>query len=424
MNLAEFFGDEKFDVVLFSDVLEHLVNPSKVLVSVRSILAPGGVVCASIPNIAHGSVRLSLLQGEFRYREKGLLDGTHLRFFTRAGIEELFAGRRVRGRRSGGTSTSACSPTEFDLREQDYPAKLDGRPELPPDALTYQFIVRAEPAADPARVTRRLSATNGSHLPGPPDAGAPVGPGHPGVAVEGAGPPPDRASSSRRTPTPLRPSAHGGPAGRAAARPRPGRPTARTTSCGRRFVEKIDQYAPWGTRRRRLILLPGYAIRIILEKGPMGFLMHVAKPWRWAPGPVPQSDEPQRGPRREALPGVGGPLRAVAGAGEGDGPQVEEVRLPAHGQHRPAGLQPGARVAEGRGRVGHRPDLHQVGAVHRRRRVQPGRPESSAQAVRDGRPPDQGHTTARPTPASPPPPTPAWRWPPASSSGSWTTTTS
>ena len=86
---AELAGEE-FDVVLFADVLEHLKEPADVLRRVRPFLAENGVVIASIPNIAHASVRLALLGGEFRYREWGLLDDTHLRFFTRASIQDLF----------------------------------------------------------------------------------------------------------------------------------------------------------------------------------------------------------------------------------------------------------------------------------------------------------------------------------------------
>ena len=56
----------------------------------RPFLSRKGAVIASIPNIAHGSVRLALLAGEFRYRDLGLLDDTHLRFFTREGVRDLF----------------------------------------------------------------------------------------------------------------------------------------------------------------------------------------------------------------------------------------------------------------------------------------------------------------------------------------------
>ena len=86
------FGDERFDAIIFADVLEHLREPGIVLQRVRALLAEGGAVVASIPNVAHGSVRLALLGGEFRYRDAGLLDRTHLRFFTRETVQDLFEG--------------------------------------------------------------------------------------------------------------------------------------------------------------------------------------------------------------------------------------------------------------------------------------------------------------------------------------------
>ena len=73
---------ETFDVILLGDVLEHLVNPSKLLVEIRSLLRPEGYLVASILNIAYWSVRKDLLLGRFDYTPTGLLDETHLRFFT------------------------------------------------------------------------------------------------------------------------------------------------------------------------------------------------------------------------------------------------------------------------------------------------------------------------------------------------------
>jgi 2-polyprenyl-3-methyl-5-hydroxy-6-metoxy-1,4-benzoquinol methylase len=78
-----------FDYVLFGDVLEHLVDPWQALRSTRSLLAPGGVVIASIPNVAAWPVRFRLLRGRFDYTEIGLLDRTHLRFFTRRTAHDL-----------------------------------------------------------------------------------------------------------------------------------------------------------------------------------------------------------------------------------------------------------------------------------------------------------------------------------------------
>src|SRR6266542_757629 len=90
INFREAFGQDKFDVIMFGDVLEHLVEPKVVLEKVKELIAPEGRVLASVPNVAHGSVRLALLRGEFRYSDLGLLDKTHLRFFTRQTLDELF----------------------------------------------------------------------------------------------------------------------------------------------------------------------------------------------------------------------------------------------------------------------------------------------------------------------------------------------
>lgn len=80
-----------FDVISFLDVLEHLVDPWDALRRTRSLLADGGRVMASIPNIRCVAVSVPLvLRGEWRYADVGILDRTHLRFFTRSGIEDLF----------------------------------------------------------------------------------------------------------------------------------------------------------------------------------------------------------------------------------------------------------------------------------------------------------------------------------------------
>ncbi|MGH7278273.1 MAG: class I SAM-dependent methyltransferase [Candidatus Rokuibacteriota bacterium] len=71
-----------FDAIVFGDVLEHLTEPSRVLAEMGRALAPGGRVVISIPNVAHLWMRLSLLAGRFEYAERGILDRTHLRFFT------------------------------------------------------------------------------------------------------------------------------------------------------------------------------------------------------------------------------------------------------------------------------------------------------------------------------------------------------
>ncbi len=75
-----------YDVVMFADVLEHLRDPAAVLRRCQGLLAPGGALLISIPNIAHHTVRWNLLWGRFDYTESGLLDDSHLRFFTRRAL--------------------------------------------------------------------------------------------------------------------------------------------------------------------------------------------------------------------------------------------------------------------------------------------------------------------------------------------------
>ncbi len=74
--------DGPFEVIIFADILEHLTDPAAVFQHFTALLAPGGLVVVSLPNVAHWYVRLSLLRGRFDYSERGILDRTHLRFFT------------------------------------------------------------------------------------------------------------------------------------------------------------------------------------------------------------------------------------------------------------------------------------------------------------------------------------------------------
>jgi 2-polyprenyl-3-methyl-5-hydroxy-6-metoxy-1,4-benzoquinol methylase len=78
-------------------VLEHLVDPWRVLREQRRLLADDGIAIVSIPNVAFWRVVLGLLRGRWEYTAHGTLDSTHLRFFTRRGIEQLVtqAGYRV-----------------------------------------------------------------------------------------------------------------------------------------------------------------------------------------------------------------------------------------------------------------------------------------------------------------------------------------
>ena len=80
-----------YDVLLFGDTLEHLPDPAAVLRRLRTKLRPGGALIISVPNIANWFVRISLLAGRFNYADRGIMDRTHLRFFTVRTVAEMLA---------------------------------------------------------------------------------------------------------------------------------------------------------------------------------------------------------------------------------------------------------------------------------------------------------------------------------------------
>jgi 2-polyprenyl-3-methyl-5-hydroxy-6-metoxy-1,4-benzoquinol methylase len=145
------FSTAQFDVVTFGDVLEHLRDPAEVLLKVKPLIAPAGYLVASIPNVAHRSLRLSLLFGEFDYGDMGLLDRTHLRFFTIRTIEKMMreAGFRivdvVRIRDASLMDTILRRTASWSQRVLLEIVKVMFRGLMRGEALTYQFVIKAVP---------------------------------------------------------------------------------------------------------------------------------------------------------------------------------------------------------------------------------------------------------------------------------------
>jgi len=80
-----------FDVIILADILEHLINPWQTLIKITSLLNNKGVVIASIPNVRHYSTIVNLFfRGDWPYKERGIHDRTHLRFFTKKTIKDMF----------------------------------------------------------------------------------------------------------------------------------------------------------------------------------------------------------------------------------------------------------------------------------------------------------------------------------------------
>lgn len=136
-----------FDAVVCADVLEHLPKPELLLARIRAWLKPGGTLFVSLPNVANVTVRAGLLLGRFPYADRGILDRTHLRFYTRSTAKNLIekGGFRVR------SVAATAMPYELAL-----PAL--GRPPLAgavrgfaaatarlwPTLFGYQFVIEAE----------------------------------------------------------------------------------------------------------------------------------------------------------------------------------------------------------------------------------------------------------------------------------------
>jgi SAM-dependent methyltransferase len=145
--LAAGSWETPFDVVVCADVLEHLPHPEELLARVRTWLRPGGTLLVSVPNVANLTVRLALLTGRFPYAERGILDRTHLRFYTRGSARALIE--------SGGFRVRAVAATAMPY---ELAVKALGRAPLAgpvrgfasssarlwPTLFGYQFVIEAE----------------------------------------------------------------------------------------------------------------------------------------------------------------------------------------------------------------------------------------------------------------------------------------
>lgn len=148
---------DKYDIIYFGDVIEHLVNPVKALKNVKRLLTHNGKVLFSIPNMTHIAVRLLLLKGDFEYTETGLLDKTHLHFYSLDEVYRIFL-------------ESGYMVDHIDFVERDYPKSvikdwlmgigLEANDKFytemsKPEASAFQFVGTAKPAANTKPTKRK-----------------------------------------------------------------------------------------------------------------------------------------------------------------------------------------------------------------------------------------------------------------------------
>jgi SAM-dependent methyltransferase len=138
----------RFDVVLLADVLEHMLDPRRLLLQAKERLAPGGRLLVSLPNVAHWSVRAQVAMGKFDYTNKGILDRGHVRFFTRASAERLFAdaGLRVVSRRTTPVPWENVIPPALGRSVTENVEKADYLfTRVAPNLFAYQHVFELEP---------------------------------------------------------------------------------------------------------------------------------------------------------------------------------------------------------------------------------------------------------------------------------------
>lgn len=142
--LSSLFANDLYDAIVCADVLEHLKAPENLLAQCRTLLKLGGQLITSVPNVGYCGLIADLVQGEFLYRSEGLLDRTHLRFFTRQSLMRFF--------QDNGWMPNETRSIERALVDSEFEVQFDSLPPAVaryflamPDALTYQFVTTLSP---------------------------------------------------------------------------------------------------------------------------------------------------------------------------------------------------------------------------------------------------------------------------------------
>lgn len=138
---------EKFDVVVAADVLEHLYDPWTTLASMSSLLASDGYLVISLPHVGHNAIAACLLEENFEYRDWGLLDRTHIRFFGLKNMQTLFEdiGLRIIDAQFVITPPEG---TEFSEQWNNLPPEARRVLSGNPFGQVYQVVIKAVPGGD------------------------------------------------------------------------------------------------------------------------------------------------------------------------------------------------------------------------------------------------------------------------------------
>lgn len=133
-----------FDYVIILDVIEHLLHPEIILMAIKSHLKNDGRVIISVPNIAHASIRLMLLRGEFRYTSLGILDNTHVHFYTRSTFSDLLKNAGLLVQEILPTNGMCKVPLLYKISDRLPPSWQYWLVKKIPTLFSYQFIAVAK----------------------------------------------------------------------------------------------------------------------------------------------------------------------------------------------------------------------------------------------------------------------------------------
>lgn len=136
----------RFDVVVCADVLEHLSDPKRVLDQLAGLLEQHGQVLISVPNVAYAGLIAELLAGDFRYRPEGLLDATHLRFFTQRSLLRFLSDAGWSCLEVQGVERTLDASEFSGFWERLHPS-LQRYLQAAPGSGVYQWLVRARPTS-------------------------------------------------------------------------------------------------------------------------------------------------------------------------------------------------------------------------------------------------------------------------------------
>ena len=137
-------GTERFDVVVAADVLEHLYDPWKTLQQMAPLINSNGYLVVSLPHVGHAAVMSCLINGDFEYRDFGLLDRTHIRFFGLKNIKALFAQANLKIIEVGYV-TKPPEETEFATSWSRLSSTLQDALMSSKYSEVYQVVVKAVP---------------------------------------------------------------------------------------------------------------------------------------------------------------------------------------------------------------------------------------------------------------------------------------